>query len=65
MVYAQTIIRPGEWDEKYSLGFRRSDLVIIDMKKRNCRIVGFAATADDRVKIKENEKRDQYLDFAR
>ena len=31
---------------------------------RNCRIVDFAILADHRMKIKENEKRDKYLDLA-
>ena len=34
-------------------------------KKRNCRIVDFAAPLEHIVKLKENEKRDKYLDFAR
>ena len=39
-------------------------IIIINQqkKKRNCRIVDFA---DHRVKLKENEKRDMYLDLAR
>ena len=28
-------------------------------------IVDFAVPADDRIKLKENEKRDKYLDLAR
>ena len=34
-------------------------------KKRTCRIVGFAVPADHRVKLKENEKKDKYLNLAR
>ena len=34
-------------------------------KKGIGKIVEFAVPVDDRVKIKENEKRDEYLDFAR
>ena len=34
-------------------------------KKRTCRIVNLAVTADYRVKLKENQKRDIYLDLAR
>ena len=33
-------------------------------KNRTCRLVDFAVPADHRVKIKENEKRDKYLDLA-
>ena len=32
---------------------------------RTCRIVDFAVSADHRVKLKENEKKDKYLDLAR
>ena len=34
-------------------------------KKRTYRMVDFAIPADHRVKLKENEKRDKYLDLAR
>ena len=34
-------------------------------KKRTCRIVDFAVPADYRVKLKESEKNDKYLDLAR
>ncbi len=33
-------------------------------KKRTCRIVDLVDSADHRVKIKENEKRNKYLDLA-
>ena len=42
---------------------RRPDLIII--KKRNCKIVAFVVPADYRIKLKECEKRDKYLDLAR
>ena len=32
-------------------------------KKRTCRIEDFAVPADDRVKLKESEKKDKYVDF--
>ena len=32
---------------------------------RNCKIVDFAVPADHRIKLKECEKRDKYLDLAR
>ena len=44
---------------------RRLDLVIVNKKPRTCRIVDLAITADHRVKLKENEKRDKYLGLAR
>ena len=42
---------------------RRPDQVIIN-KTRACRIVDFAVSADYGVKLKENEKKDKYLDLA-
>ena len=46
---------------------RRPNLVIInkkEKKKKNC-IVDFIILAENRVKIKENDKRGEYLDLAR
>ena len=44
------------------------DLVIINLKEkekiRTHRIVSFAVPAEHRVKLKENEKKDKYLDLA-
>ena len=34
-------------------------------KKRICKIVDFAVPADHRIKLKEYEKKDMYLDLAR
>ena len=51
--------------EKQRNSFFLSDLVIIDNKKRACRIVGFTVQADHSVKLKENEKRDNYQALAR
>ena len=44
---------------------RRPDLIIINKKKRTYKIVDFAVPADHRIKQKECEKRDKYLDLAR
>ena len=45
---------------------RRPDLIIINnKKKRTCKIVDFAVTADHRIKLKECDKKDKYLDLAR
>ena len=46
----------------YLILSRRPDLVI---KKRTGRIVYFAVPTDHRVKSKESDKKDQYLDLAR
>ena len=60
------------WDfEKQTdhlISARRPDLIIISKKKkkkRTCRIVDFAVPADHRVKLKESEKKDKYLDLPR
>ena len=44
---------------------RRPDLIIIDKKMRTCKIVDFAVPADHRIKLKECEKKDKYIDLAR
>ena len=45
---------------------RWQDLIIVINKKRGtCRIVDFAVPADHKVKLKESEKKDKYLDLAR
>ena len=44
---------------------RRSDQAIINKKKRTFQIEDFATLADDRVKLKENKKRDKYFDLVR
>ena len=43
---------------------RRPDLIIINKKKRTWKIVDFTALADHRIKLKEYQKKDQYLDLA-
>ena len=47
----------------HPISARRTDLVI--NKKENLRIVGFAVPADQRVKLKESEKKHKYLDLVR
>ena len=44
---------------------RRPDLIIINKKKKICKIVDFAVPADPRIILKESEKIDKYLDLAR
>ena len=43
----------------------RPYLVIINKKKRTCKIVDFSVPADHRVKLKESEKKGKYLELAR
>ena len=44
---------------------RQSDLITINKKERTCRIVDFTVPFDHRVKLREFEKCDKYLDLAR
>ena len=44
---------------------RRPDFIIINKKKRICKIVSFAVLANHRIKLKECEKKDKYFDLAR
>ena len=44
---------------------KRPDLIIINKKKRICKIVDFAVPADHRINLRESEKKDKYLDLAR
>ena len=44
---------------------KRPDLIIINKKKRTWKIVDFAVPADHRIKLRECEKKDKYLDLAR
>ena len=49
----------------YRILARRPDLIIINKKKKNCKILYFAVPADHRIKLKECEKKDRYLNLAR
>ena len=45
---------------------RRPDqMIIYKKKKRTCKIVDFVVPADHRIKLKECEKKNKYLEFAR
>ena len=45
---------------------RLPDLIIINnKKKRTCKIVDLAVPADHRIKLKEREMKDEYLDLSR
>ena len=48
------------------ISVRRPDLIIINkkQKKKICKIVDFAVPPEHRIKLKECEKRDKYLDLA-
>ena len=44
---------------------RQPDLIIINKKKRMCKIMGFAISADYKVKLKDSEKKDKYFNIAK
>ena len=44
---------------------RRPDLIIINKKRRICKIVDFAVPADHRINLKKCEKKDKNIDIAR
>ena len=47
------------------ISYRRPNLIIINKKKKNCKIVDFAVLAEYRIKLKKCKKKDKYLDLAR
>ena len=47
----------------HQISARPPDFIIINQKK--CKIVDFAVQTDHRIKLKECEKKDKYLDLAR
>ena len=49
----------------FLISARRPDLEIISKKKNICKIIYFAVPTDHRIKLKECEKKDKYLDLAR
>ena len=59
------------WDfdiqTNHLISARRPDLIISNKKKKNriSKIVDFAVPEDHRIKLKECEKRDKYLDLVR
>ena len=57
------------WDfDKHTdhlISARRTDLLIINKIKRIWKIVDFAVPTDHRIKLKECEKKDKYVDLAR
>ena len=54
-----------DFDTDHLISARRPDQIIINKKKKNCKIVNFAVLADHRIKRKECEKKDKYLNLAR
>ena len=65
----ENITHKPQWDfniqTDHLIPARRPDLIIINKKKRICKIVDSAVPADHRINLKECEKKDSYLDLAR
>ena len=59
------LLRDFDIQTDHLIWVRRPDLIIINQKKRICKIVIFAVPADHRKKLKESEKKDKYLELAR
>ena len=51
--------------KQYQILAKRPNLVLINIKKRICQEIDFAILADHRLKIKESENINKYLDLAR
>ena len=75
MVFEPPSSWPGEWDTYTPLGFwptngspnpcQTNRPYNNQQKKRTCKIEDFCIPADHRLKLKENLKKDKYLDLAR
>ena len=59
------LLRDFEIKTDHLILARRPDFIIINKEKKTCRIVDFAVPTDDRVKLKESEMKDKYLDLAK
>ena len=44
---------------------RRLDLVVVDKKRKTCKIIDFAVPGDNRTEEKEKEKIEKYQDLRR
>ena len=62
---AHKLLRDFDIQTDHLILARQPDLIINNKKMRTCKIVNFAVPADHRVKLKENEKKDKYLDLVR
>ena len=71
MIYAQLRIHPHKFLRDFKIQTdhlipaRRPDLVIVTKRKRTYQTVDFTVLGEHRIKIKENEKREKYLDLTR
>ena len=49
----------------HAIEARRPDLVVVDKKERNCKIIDFAVAGDSRTEEKEKDKIAKHQDLAR
>ena len=49
----------------HAIEARRPDLVVVDKKERNCKIIDFAVPRDSRIEEKEKDKIEKYQDLRR
>ena len=61
----QKLLWDFEIQTDHLISARRQDLIIINKKKRTCKIVDFAVPAGHRVRLKENKKKDKYFYLTR
>ena len=66
-IMTHTQIPLGFWHTKtdHLMSTRQPDLIIINKRKRTCKIVDFAVPAHHRVKLIESKNKDKYLDLTR
>ena len=64
-MYFKNINKNNDIHTDHLILARRSDLIIINKKKRIFKIDSFAVPANQRIKLKECEKKDKYCDLAR
>ena len=58
-------IRPNNKSTKRTNNNQQKDQIIINKKKRTCKFVNIALPADHRIKLKERDMKDKYLDLTR
>ena len=65
--YTHKLLWDFDIQTDHLISARRQDFILINKKKekKTCKIVDFAVSADHRIKLKECEKRDKYIDLAR
>ena len=49
----------------YVIEVQRRDFVVVDNKRRTCKIIDFAVPGDSRIEEKEKEKIEKYQDLKR